>query len=54
MENVPVIETPVVLLQAIANYLQTKPYQEVVGLLGELASLKPKETPVPEPSNPKK
>jgi hypothetical protein len=40
------------LVQAIANYLATKPYQEVAGLIGELqrsAQIKPvKETKIGE------
>lgn len=45
------------LLQSLANYLVTKPYQEVVGLLNAIqkeASIKPEENVEEKPEKEKK
>lgn len=42
---------PAALAQAIADYLATKPFQEVAGFMSALAQLKPAAKPVDEPKS---
>ena len=44
------IELPVNLVQAIVNYLQARPYQEVAGLISEIMQHKPAVHEVPDDS----
>jgi hypothetical protein len=42
------LEVDVKLLQELVNYLQTKPFVEVAGLINALTSIKKKENPINE------
>lgn len=46
--NEHIIEMPVPLAQAIANYLMQRPYAEVAGFIDALQRLQSKEKPAPD------
>jgi len=44
------VELPINLVQALLNYLQARPYQEVAGLISEIMQHQPTVSEVPDDS----